>query len=101
LTALHRAGAWARDCFQAANYDRLAAGLPRLIGVAVTTRDSANGDERATASALLADAYIAAASLVVKLKDDAFGWTGQSGAAGSPRQERVAHHRSRAPGRRH
>ena len=74
MTALRNAAAWARDCFQAANCDRLAAGLLRLIGVAVATRDSANGDERTAASALLADANIAAASLAVKLNDDAFGW---------------------------
>ena len=74
LAALRSTAAWARGCFQAASYDRLAAGLPRLIGVAAATRDNANGDERATASALLADAYIAAASLAVKLNDDAFGW---------------------------
>jgi transcriptional regulator with XRE-family HTH domain len=72
LAALRGATAWARACFQAASYDRLAAALPRLTGVAAATRDSANGDERASASALLADAYITAANFAVKLNDDAF-----------------------------
>jgi transcriptional regulator with XRE-family HTH domain len=74
LAALREATVQARACFQAASYDRLTAVLPRLIGVAAATRDSADGDERATASALLADAYIAAASFAVKLNDDAFAW---------------------------
>jgi transcriptional regulator with XRE-family HTH domain len=74
LAALRDAATWARACFQAARYDRLAAVLPDLIGVAAATRDNAGGDERAAASALLADAYIAAAGFAVKLNDDAFGW---------------------------
>jgi transcriptional regulator with XRE-family HTH domain len=74
LAALRGATAWARGCFQAASYDRLAAALPQLIGVAAATRDSANGDERSTASTLLADAYITATNFAVKLNDDAFAW---------------------------
>jgi hypothetical protein len=74
LAALRGATGCARACFQAASYDRLAAALPRLIGAAAATRDSADGDERATASTLLADAYITATNFAVKLNDDAFGW---------------------------
>lgn len=61
--------------FQTARYGRLTAVLPRLIATAVATRDNADGDDRATASALLADAYIVAANLVIKVNDDPFAWT--------------------------
>jgi hypothetical protein len=83
LSVLRDATAWARGRFQAASYERLAAALPQLIGVAAATRDSANGDERATASALLTDAYIVAANFAVKLNDDAFGRALQSARAGN------------------
>jgi hypothetical protein len=75
LAALRAATTQARACFQAARYERLMAGLPRLIARAAATRDSAVGDERAAASALLADAYIVAANFVIKLNDDPFAWT--------------------------
>ncbi len=65
----------ARGFFQTARYDRLTAVLPRLIATAVSTRDNADGDDRAVASALLADAYIVAANLVVKVNDDPLAWT--------------------------
>src|SRR6266699_1833735 len=48
---------------------------PALIATAAATRDSANGDDRAAASALLADAYIVAANFVIKLNDDPVAWT--------------------------
>jgi transcriptional regulator with XRE-family HTH domain len=71
-----RAGAeQARSWFQTARYDRLAIGLPGLIAAATATRDSATSDQRATASTLLAEAYIVAAGFLVKLNDDAFAWT--------------------------
>jgi hypothetical protein len=72
---LRGATSQARGFFQTACYDRLTAVLPRLIATAAATRDSADGDERAAASALLADAYIVAANLLVKPNDDAFAWT--------------------------
>jgi hypothetical protein len=49
--------------------------LPRVIRSATATRDSASGDGRVTASALLADAYIVAANFAVKLNDDPVAWT--------------------------
>jgi len=75
LAALRAATTQARACFQAARYERLMAGLPRLIATAAATRDSADGDERAAASTLLADAYIVAANFVIKLNDDPLAWT--------------------------
>ena len=75
LEVLRGATIEARGFFQTARYGRLTAVLPRLIATAVATRDNADGDDRATASALLADAYIVAASLVIKVNDDPFAWT--------------------------
>lgn len=75
VPALRAATIRARDDFQAARYDRLTATLPRLIATANATRDGADGDERAAASTLLADAYIAAANLMIKLNDDPLAWT--------------------------
>jgi transcriptional regulator with XRE-family HTH domain len=75
VPALRAATASARADFQAARYDRLTAGLPRLIGTATATRDRADGDERAAASTLLADAYITAANFMIKLNDDPLAWT--------------------------
>jgi tetratricopeptide (TPR) repeat protein len=65
----------ARAYFQAARYERLEAVLPAMLATAAATRDRASGDERATASTLLADAYIVAANFVVKLNDDPVAWT--------------------------
>jgi hypothetical protein len=70
VPALRAATIGARTDFRAARYDRLTATLPRLIATAIATRDGAGGDDRATASSLLADAYIAAANLMIKLNDD-------------------------------
>ncbi len=67
--ALRRAVATARADFQQARYDRLAAGLPGLIATAAATSDAA-GARHAAASALLAEAYITATNLMVKLNDD-------------------------------
>jgi hypothetical protein len=75
LATLRATATHARACFQAARYDRLMAALPRLIATATATRDSMVGDKRATASTLLADAYIVAANFVIKLNDDPFAWT--------------------------
>ncbi|HEY1619576.1 MAG TPA: helix-turn-helix transcriptional regulator [Streptosporangiaceae bacterium] len=75
LSNLRAATITARTDFQAARYDRLAVILPRLIAVAATTRDCAKGGDHAAASALLADAYIAAANLMIKLNDDPLAWT--------------------------
>lgn len=74
LTALRTATSRARGLFQAARYDQLSAELPRLIATATTTRDHADGDERLTADALLADAYILTSGFMVKLNDDQFAW---------------------------
>ena len=75
VPALRAATIRARGDFQAALYDRLTVTLPRLIATATATRDCAAGDERAAASTLLADAYIAAANLMIKLNDDPLAWT--------------------------
>jgi transcriptional regulator with XRE-family HTH domain len=75
LRTLRASAEQARSWFQTARYDRLATGLPSLIATAAATRDSAVGDERATTSTLLAESYIVAAELLVKLNDDAFAWT--------------------------
>ena len=75
VPALRVATATARADFQAARYDRLTAALARLIATATATRDHADGDQRAAASTLLADAYITAASFMIKLNDDPLAWT--------------------------
>jgi transcriptional regulator with XRE-family HTH domain len=74
LTTLRTITAQARGFFQTARYERLVTALPPMIATATSTRDSANGDDRATAGALLADAYIVAANFVVKLNDDPVAW---------------------------
>jgi hypothetical protein len=75
LSTLDAAATRARHAFQTARYRRLTASLPALIATASATRDYADGQHRATASALLADAYITAANLMVKLNDDPLAWT--------------------------
>jgi hypothetical protein len=75
VPVLRAATVSARTDFQAARYDRLTATLPRLIATAIATRDGVGGDDRATASTLLADAYIAAANFMIKLNDDPLAWT--------------------------
>jgi transcriptional regulator with XRE-family HTH domain len=75
LTALRTAIAAKREEFQTARYDRLAAGLPGLIGMAMATRLCASGDAQSAASSLLADAYIVAANFMVKLNDDPLALT--------------------------
>jgi transcriptional regulator with XRE-family HTH domain len=75
LAALRAAVTGIRADFQNARYDRMAASLPALIATATATRDHADGQERATASTLLANAYITAASFMVKLNDDPLAWT--------------------------
>ncbi len=75
VPTLRAVTATARADFQAARYDRLTAGLPRLIETATATRDRADGDQRAAASTLLADAYITAANFMIKLNDDPLAWT--------------------------
>jgi transcriptional regulator with XRE-family HTH domain len=75
LSALRTAAAEARDSFQNARYERLAASLPGLVGTAAATRDGSAEGQRAAASSLLAEAYIVASGLLVKLHDDAFAWT--------------------------
>jgi len=74
LTTLRTATVRARGLFQAARYDVLSAELPGLISTATVTRDRAHGGERASADALLADAYVVASGLMVKLNDDQVAW---------------------------
>jgi transcriptional regulator with XRE-family HTH domain len=74
IATLREAIRTARCDFQTAHYDRLAAGLPRLISTAVATRRDATGREGA-ASSLLADAYITAANFMIKLNDDPLALT--------------------------
>jgi len=74
LTALRAITSQARSYFQAARYEHLATALPQMINTATATRDSATGNDRATASTLLAEAYIVAANFVVKLNDDPVAW---------------------------
>jgi transcriptional regulator with XRE-family HTH domain len=75
LAGLQAATAQAKGDFQTARYDRLAVRLPGLISAATATRDGAASHTRPAACACLADAYIVAASLMVKLNDDALAWT--------------------------
>jgi transcriptional regulator with XRE-family HTH domain len=75
LAALRTAVTGIRAHFQNARYDRMAASLPALIVTATATRDHADGHERASASTLLANAYITAANFMVKLNDDPLAWT--------------------------
>lgn len=74
LAALRAATDQARGLFQAARYDRLSAGLPRLIATATATRHHAEGRVRQAADVLLADAYIVASNFMVKLNDDHLAW---------------------------
>ena len=74
LTTLRTAAAQARRDFQTARYGRLAATLPALIATASVTRDDAASQHRETASTLLAEVYITAANLMVKLNDDPLAW---------------------------
>ena len=80
-----------RADFQNARYDRMAASLPALIAAGTATRDHADSDERATASTLLADAYITATNFMVKLNDDpARVDDSRPGVAGRPGGRRLA-----------
>jgi transcriptional regulator with XRE-family HTH domain len=74
LTVLRTATSRARGLFQAARYERLSAELPRLIATAAATCDHADGQQRLTAEALLADAYILTSGFMVKLNDDQLAW---------------------------
>lgn len=74
LTVLRTATSRARGLFQAARYDQLFAELPHLIATATATCEHADGGERLTADALLADAYILASGFMVKLNDDQLAW---------------------------
>ena len=75
VSALRAATVRARADFQTARYERLAAGLPRLIAAATASSEIADPGERAAVSAVLADAYIVAANFMVKLNDDPLAWT--------------------------
>jgi transcriptional regulator with XRE-family HTH domain len=75
LTALRTAVTGIRADFQNARYGRMATSLPVLIATATASRDHADGQERVTANTLLAEAYITAASFMVKLNDDPLAWT--------------------------
>jgi transcriptional regulator with XRE-family HTH domain len=75
LDALNSAICKARSDFQNARYDRLAATLPTLVATASATRGHASSQQQATASTLLAEAYITAANFMVKLNDDPLAWT--------------------------
>lgn len=70
LPSLHRAITAARADFQAARYRQLAGTVPALIATATATRDTADGDRRPEAEALLADAYTTAGNLLIKVNDD-------------------------------
>lgn len=74
-TTLQTAIAAKREDFQAARYDRLAAGLSGLVGTAIATRQCAGSDRQGVTSSLLAEAYIVAANFVVKLNDDPLALT--------------------------
>jgi hypothetical protein len=75
IAALRSATAARRQEFQTASYDRLAAGLPQLIGAAAATLQCASEGMQGTAASLLADAYIIAANLMVKVNDDPLALT--------------------------
>ncbi|WP_245681725.1 XRE family transcriptional regulator [Actinomadura kijaniata] len=74
LATLRNATGRARDHFEAARYDDLSRGLPALLAAAAATRDHADGPARERANALVADAYLAASALMVKINDDQLAW---------------------------
>jgi hypothetical protein len=61
--------------FQAARYPKLAASLPATLAAAAATRDTTSTGAASAASRLLAEAYLVASSLLVKLNDDQLAWT--------------------------
>lgn len=73
LPRLRAAVTAARADFQAARYRKLAAALPATIQTAVATRAAAAGDDP-VAHALLAEAYLVASNLLVKVNDDQLAW---------------------------
>ena len=73
LPRLQAAVTAARADFQAARYRKLAAALPATIQTAVATRAAAAGDDP-VAHALLAEAYLVASNLLVKVNDDQLAW---------------------------
>jgi len=72
LPRLRAAVTAARADFQAARYRTLAAALPATIQAAMATRAAA-GDDPA-AHELLAEAYLVASNLLVKVNDDQLAW---------------------------
>lgn len=71
----HRIAA-AQAMFGRGHYTELAAGLPRLLSDATTTRATGTStDDVAEAGALLARAYVLASRLSVKLSHDQLAWT--------------------------
>lgn len=76
LRHLDQQVATARSMFDHGHYTALATGLPGLLSNATATRaHSATADDIATASALLARAYVVASKLSVKLSHDQLAWT--------------------------
>jgi len=74
LAELQAAVTAAQADFQAARYPKLAATLPATIAIAVATRDTAPADASSAASTVLAEAYLVASSLLVKVNDDQLAW---------------------------
>jgi transcriptional regulator with XRE-family HTH domain len=70
LPLLRSAVIAARRDYQAARYERLSAVVPPLIAAATATRDAATGDDRAAADTALAEAYLVASHLMVKVNAD-------------------------------
>lgn len=70
-----RAALWsARATFDACSYDDLSVILGRITATAQATIAQAGGQERDQANACLADAYMLASELAVKLNQDGMAW---------------------------
>lgn len=88
LPSLGRHVAGARTIFQHGRYTDVAARLPGLLSTAMATHaDATSGEDIAAANGQLAELYILASELMVKLGHDHLAWTtadrGQQAAYGS------------------
>jgi hypothetical protein len=66
------AAAW--RAFDTCRYQALAERLPRLVSAASASRDQAAGRSRQACSSALADAYVLASELALKVNEDGIAW---------------------------
>ncbi|MFF5208824.1 hypothetical protein [Streptosporangium sp. NPDC000396] len=74
VTELRAALDMARTTFDGCDYDDLSAILPRIAAAAQATLAQVKGQEGDQANACLAEAYVLASELVVKLNQDGMAW---------------------------